>query len=95
MDREDAWGRGGACMCMYVHRDNQRQKLRAAERGLSAHPHSFFFFWTGGGVGAFLSGLRGVTVSVCVYLRESERGRWKERDRGITGVEGCLDRQSA
>ncbi len=83
---------GCACVC----KDNQRQKLRAGERGLSAHPHSFFLEG-GGAVGAFLSGLRGVTVCVRVYVcvSESERERWRERDRGITGVEGCLDRQSA
>lgn len=75
-------------------RDNQRQKLRAGVRGLSAHPHSFF--WKGGvGVAFFIRLEGGHSVCLCVCVRESEQERWRERDRGITGVEGCLDRQSA
>lgn len=54
---------------------------------------------------AFLSGLRrpvggggGGSKLVCAAVRVSERvgeDRWRKSDRGITGVDGCLDRQSA
>ena len=89
-----------ACVCAGIIRD----KSWELERGAFLHIRTAFF--GGGGVSAFLSGLRGVTrcvyLSVCVCVcvcvlcvGESEWERWRERDRGITGVEGCLDRQSA
>lgn len=70
-------------MCMY----NQRQKLRAGERGLSAHPHSFF--WRGGKVGAFLAGLawvRGGSERERMRVSEGDGGREIEESLGWRGV---------
>lgn len=95
-------------MCVYVSvfaGTSKSTKAESCSEKLLCTSAVFLSFSSGGGgaVDGFLSGSRGHSGGgglkfVCAPVRVSERvgeARWRKSDRGITGVDGCLDRQSA